>query len=88
MNTIVSGIIWIAIFIAIGIFATRLGGALGTIVSYAGWLFAVLSIVHVAKVIMYTIKGIRMMKNDPEKFNKLRNEYHDAMTRLDEEERK
>lgn len=86
MGTIISGIIWIAIFVAIGIFGARLGGTFGTMVSYAGWLFAVLSVIHVAKVITYTIKGIKMMKEDPDKFIKLRNEYHNAVKRLDEDE--
>lgn len=88
MGTIISGIIWIAIFIAIGIYGTRLGGTLGTVVSYAGWLFAVLSFMHVVKVITYTMKGVKMMKEDPERFNKLRREYHNAMDRLGEDERK
>jgi len=88
MSTIISGIIWTAIFIAIGIVGARLGGTFGTVVSYAGWLFAALSIIHVAKVIAYTINGIKMLKEDPEKFNKMRSEYHDAMNRLDEDERK
>ena len=88
MSTIISGVIWIAIFVAIGIYGAGLGGTLGTVVSYAGWLFAVLSIMHVAKVVTYTMKGIKMMKENPEKFDKLRNEYHSAMNRLDEDERK
>ena len=88
MGTIISGIIWIAIFSAIGIFGVKLGGTLGTVVSYAGWLFAVLSVMHVAKVITYTVNGIKMMKEDPERFNKLRGEYYSTMDRLDEDERK
>lgn len=88
MGAIISGIIWTVIFIASGIFGARLGGTFGTVISYAGWLFAVLSIMHVAKLITYTIKGIKMLKEDPERFNKLRSEYHNAMNRLDEDERK
>ena len=88
MGTIISGIIWTAIFIAIGIFGARMGGTFGSVVSYAGWLFAVLSIMHVAKVITYTIKGMKMLKEDPERFNKLRSEYHNALNRLNEDERK
>jgi hypothetical protein len=86
MGTIISGIIWITIFIAIGMYGVKLGGTLGTVVSYAGWLFAFLSVMHVLKVITYTIKGIKMMKEDPERFNKLRSEYHNAMNRLDGDE--
>ena len=88
MGTIISGVIWIAIFSAIGIYGAKLGGILGAIISYAGWLFAVLSVMHVAKVITYTWKGIKMMKEDPKRFNKLRNEYYSAVDKLDEEERK
>lgn len=86
MGTIISGVIWIAIFIAIGIVGARLGGTFGTVVSYAGWLFAALSVMHVGKVIAYTIKGIKMIKENPDKFNKLRSEYRNAMNRLDGDE--
>ena len=88
MSMIISGIIWITIFIAVGIYGTKLGGSIGTIVSFAGWLLAVLSAMHVFKEIIYTIKGMKMMKEDPEKFNKLRNEYNSAMDKLEKEERK
>lgn len=88
MGTIIFGIIWIAIFVAVGIYGDKLGGSFGTIVSYAGWLFAVLSVIHVFKVIRYAAKGIKMMSEDPEKFKKLRDEYHSAIDRLDNEEEK
>jgi len=88
MGTIISGVIWVAIFAAVGVYGAKLGGMLGTVVSYAGWLLAVLSVMHVFKVLAYTAKGIKMMREDPEKFNKLRNEYYSAMDRLDEKERK
>lgn len=87
MGAIISGIIWIVIFVAVGIYGAKLDGWLGTTVSYAGWLFAVLSVIHVFKVIMYTAKGIKMMSEDPEKFNKLRDEYHSAIDRMDNEEK-
>ena len=86
MNTIISGIIWVVIFAAAGIYGAKLGGLLGTIVSYAGWFLAVLSVMYVFKVITYTARGIKMMREDPEKFNKLKNEYQSANDRLDEEE--
>jgi len=88
MGTIISGIIWVAIFAAVGIYGAKLGGLLGTIVSYAGWFLAVLSVMYVFKVIVYTVKGIKMMREDPEKFNKLRNEYRSAIDKLDSEEKK
>jgi hypothetical protein len=87
MGTIISGIIWIAIFSAIGIYGATLGGLLGTVVSYAGWFLAVLSIAYISKVIIFTLKGIKMMKEDPEKFNKLRDNYHNAVNRVNEEEK-
>ena len=83
--TIISGVIWVAIFSAIGIYGASLGGLLGSVVSYAGWLFAILSIVHISKIILYTLKGIKMMKENPEKWDKLKNNYHNAMNQLDEE---
>ena len=47
MNTIISGAIWAVLFVALGIYGAKLGGWLGAIVSFAGWLFAALSVITV-----------------------------------------
>jgi predicted S18 family serine protease len=83
MRTIISGIIWIVIFVAVGVCGHRLGGTLGTIVSYAGWLLAVVSVVSVAKNISYLRQGLKMMEEDPGKYEQLKNQYNRAMRNVE-----
>ena len=46
MNTLISGLIWIVIFLLMGIYGNKIGGVTGTVISYAGWVFFVLSIIY------------------------------------------
>jgi hypothetical protein len=82
--TLIAGILWIAIAVGIGILGswltTRGGGwpILGWILAVLGWGFAGLSVVQLWRMTSMQIKGMRMMRNQPEDFERARQEFEQA----------
>lgn len=61
-HVMLSGCAWVLIFAAAGFFAGRVEGIVGAILSYAGWLMAVLSALHLIRLVNYQAKGVRMVR--------------------------
>lgn len=85
-HVLISGIAWILICVLVAILGGRLGGALGTVLSWVGWLFAALAAWHLIRMTSLQIRGMRMAQQDPEGFARLREEYEDALRRVEERE--
>ena len=80
-----SGLPWIVIGVAVGIWGSRIEGIFGWILSIVGFGWAILGALHLYRVTSYTIKGMRMMEEDPEEWARLKQDYEDAVEQLDEE---
>lgn len=85
-HTLIAGIVWIAIAFGVGI-----GGALieqrwdGSIWKIVGWImmiagfgFGTISGLTLIRITRLQIKGMRMMRDNPEEFAKLRQQYYEA----------
>lgn len=72
-HVLISGLLWIAIAIAVGLLGswmTTLGGVwsvLGWITAVAGYGFAALSVYHLWRVTFATVMGMRMKREEPER---------------------
>ena len=78
-----SGLAWTAIGVAVGIWGSTIGGIFGWILSLAGFGWAVLCVLHLYRVTSYTIKAKRIMKQNPEEWDRMKRDYEDAMNRLE-----
>jgi hypothetical protein len=93
-NTLIVGIIWIAISVAVGIFGSRLShsagflGIVGWIVTLAGFGFAVMSGIHLIWMVTGTLKALKWQRHDPAGFAKTKSDYERAMRNIEEEEQK
>ena len=82
-HVFISGIVWIAIAIGIGILGswlTILSGLwpiLGWLLTIIGYGFAGLSALHLWRITSYQIRGMRMMRDDPERFKELKRRYEE-----------
>lgn len=88
----ISGIIWIAIAVGIGIIGswlTNLSGiwsVLGWLLAVIGYSFAGLSTLHLWRITNFQIRGMRMIREDPEGFKELRRRYEEVMQHIDDKE--
>lgn len=90
-NTLIVGIIWIAISVAVGIFGGWLShnsgfvGIVGWIISLAGFGFAIISGMQVFRMFAGTLKALKWQREDPEGFAKTKSDYERAMRKTEEE---
>mgnify|MGYP001588157761 CR=1 FL=1 len=91
-HVFISGIVWIVIAAGIGILGSWLTSVSG-ICCYLGWLLAVvgygfagLSLLHLWRMTTFQMRGMRMMRDDPERFAEARRRYEEAMHRKHDEE--
>lgn len=86
-NTVIVGIIWIVIAIAIALFGTKLTSQpglvsiIGWIISIIGYGFAAASTMHLFRMVSGNMKAIKWQEKDPEGFKKKQEEYRNAMER-------
>ncbi len=90
-HVIISGLVWIVIavgFGALGLWMVTLTGSLsilGIIIAVLGFGFVFLSISHLLRITYLQIRGMRMMRDDPEIFEEMRQKYKEAVKRQDED---
>ena len=90
-NTLIVGFVWIAISVGIGIYGSRLSnspgflGVVGWVISILGFGFALMSAMHLYRMVRGTMKALKRQKDDPEGFAKAQLDYKNAMQRIEEE---
>ncbi len=90
-HVFISGTIWIAIAAGIGVLGSWMTGldgvwcVVGWLLAMVGWGFAVMSAVHLWRITSLQIKGMRMVRDDPEGFARLSQQYDEAMRRGQDE---
>ena len=89
-HTLISGIVWIAIAIGIGYFGFWLTkqsdslAILGWPIAIIGYGFAGMTILHVWRITSMQLRGMRMMRADPEGFEEAKRSYEETMRRIDD----
>ena len=83
-HTFVSGLIWIAILVLVAVFGRRIPGPIGTVVHYGALSLVGLFGWHLIRSTHGQWRAVRMMKQDPEGFWRLKQDYESALDRLDQ----
>jgi hypothetical protein len=69
------------------ILGERIGGILGGIIYWGALLMGVTSLVYVGQILWGTIWGIKLMIEDPDRFDELKRQYDETMKRVDSEDK-
>lgn len=87
-----AGVVSTAVALGLGYLALQLAD-LGGVWTFVGWIAALLCfavaglfLLQVMRVWNYQRKGRKLARENPERFEELRQEYHDAVEGLDDEE--
>ena len=70
-----TGIIYTLVGLAMVIFGTKISSILGAIIIFLGYPIVILSLVSVIRVANFRRKGLRLQKENPNEFDKLKSEY-------------
>lgn len=91
-HVLISGLIWIALEVGIGLVGIWMTGLDG-LWSILGWIIVVvafgsasMSAGHLWRVTWFQVKGMRMMRDDPEEAVEARRRYEEAVRRVEDED--
>lgn len=79
MSTVIIAAIWTAIFFAIGYYGSVVPGIAGSVISFAGWLMGMLSLIHVIRILNLMRQGAKLYRENPDQFEKSIEEYEQVM---------
>ena len=90
-HVFISGIIWVTLAAGVGVLGswmTTFDGfwfVVGWLLAIVGWGFAVMSGLHLWRITSLQMKGLRMMREDAKGFTRVKQQYDEAMPRVEDE---